>query len=73
MRGSTLRNTEWIVGVVVYTGVDTKIMRNSTKAKAKKSKIQKATNKYILLTMLLQFTLSVGAALVVSIWTFLDG
>ena len=53
MRGSTLRNTEWIVGVVVYTGVDTKIMRNSTKAKAKKSKIQKATNKYILLTMLL--------------------
>ena len=39
LRGSTLRNTEWIIGVVVYTGHETKIMKNSTNAKAKKSKI----------------------------------
>jgi phospholipid-transporting ATPase len=39
LRGSALRNTEWIIGVVIYTGHETKIMMNSTKAKAKRSKL----------------------------------
>ena len=73
LRGSTLRNTEYILGVVVYTGHETKIMKNSTKAKAKKSKIQIATNKYILLTMLFQFILSVSASCVSSIWAYTRG
>ena len=37
LRGSMLRNTEWAVGVVVYTGHETKIMKNSSNAKPKKS------------------------------------
>ena len=68
LRGSALRNTEWIIGVVVYTGHETKIMMNSTKAKAKRSKLQRSTNIYILLTMLVQFLLSLIAALIGSIW-----
>ena len=28
-RGSSLRNTEWIIGVTIYAGHDTKIMMNS--------------------------------------------
>jgi len=31
LRGATLKNTGWIVGVVVYTGFDTKIMQNRYK------------------------------------------
>lgn len=73
LRGSTLRNTEWIIGVVVYTGHETKIMMNSTNARAKKSKIQISTNKYILLTMTFQLTLSIFASIIISVWTYTKG
>lgn len=29
LRGSQLRNTEWVVGLVVYTGMETKVMMNT--------------------------------------------
>ena len=32
LRGSSLKNTRWALGVVVYTGKDTKVMMNSPKA-----------------------------------------
>ena len=53
LRGSCLRNTEWIIGVCIYTGHETKIMKNGTKPIPKTSKIAKATNNYILVTMLI--------------------
>jgi len=28
LRGGTLKNTEYIYGIVIYTGVETKIMKN---------------------------------------------
>ena len=52
LRGSCLRNCEWIIGVCIYSGHETKIMKNGTNARAKTSKIAIATNKYILITML---------------------
>lgn len=53
LRGSSLRNTAWIYGVAVFTGHETKIMKNSTRAKAKKSTIEKSTNNYIIVTILI--------------------
>lgn len=35
----SLRNTEYIVGVAIYTGNETKIYKNSTKSKYKTSKL----------------------------------
>ena len=29
-RGSSLKNTDWVIGIVAYTGHETKIMLNST-------------------------------------------
>jgi phospholipid-transporting ATPase len=41
LRGSILKNTEWVYGVVVFSGHETKIMKNSLKAKAKLSKLER--------------------------------
>lgn len=54
LRGSSLRNTGWIYGVAVYTGHDTKVMMNSAKSKAKMSKVEKASNWYIFMSIIIQ-------------------
>ena len=63
LRGSQLRNTKWIIGTVVYTGMDTKIMRNSENSKQKASEIEKKTNKLILYLLLFQLICSTICAL----------
>ena len=35
LRGSSLRNTDYIYGVVVYTGHESKIFKNSAKSRQK--------------------------------------
>ena len=43
-----MRNTGWCFGVAVYTGHQTKIMKNSLKGRPKKSRMELATNHYII-------------------------
>ena len=40
LKGSILRNTEHIWGIACYTGHQTKVMKNTLKARTKKSKIE---------------------------------
>ncbi|OBZ91812.1 Phospholipid-transporting ATPase DNF1 [Choanephora cucurbitarum] len=47
LRGCVLRNTRWAIGVIVYTGAETKIMLNSGSTPSKRSKMSKATNPYV--------------------------
>lgn len=54
LRGSSLRNTEYILGMIVYAGHQTKIMMNSTTARFKMSKIERETNKQILIVFIVQ-------------------
>ena len=44
LRGTTLRNTKWAIGVVVYTGRETKIMLNSGITPTKSSRISRELN-----------------------------
>jgi len=44
LRGCTLRNTKWVIGLVVFTGADTKIMLNGGETPSKRSKIERETN-----------------------------
>jgi len=46
-RGCYLRNTKWILGLVVYTGMDTKLMRNAMDKRFKTTSLDKLTNKYV--------------------------
>ncbi|XP_077158009.1 phospholipid-transporting ATPase VD-like [Paroedura picta] len=53
LRGCTVRNTEAVVGVVVYTGHETKAMLNNTGPRHKRSKLEKRVNGHILWCVLL--------------------
>ena len=44
LRGCSIRNTSWVIGLVVFTGSDTKIMLNGGDTPSKRSKIEKETN-----------------------------
>ena len=48
LRGCSLRNTEWVLGVVVFTGPETKIMINSGITPSKRSRISRELNKNVL-------------------------
>ncbi|XP_007495297.2 phospholipid-transporting ATPase IB isoform X1 [Monodelphis domestica] len=67
LRGAQLRNTQWAFGLVVYTGHETKLMQNSTKAPLKRSNVEKVTNVQILvlfgLLLVMALVSSVGALL----------
>ncbi|XP_047989999.1 probable phospholipid-transporting ATPase IA isoform X2 [Leguminivora glycinivorella] len=68
LRGSKQRNTAWLHGVVVYTGHETKLMKNSTKAPLKRSSIDKQTNTQILMLFILLLVLSVISAAFNELW-----
>ena len=53
LRGCVLRNTEWIIGLVINTGHDTKIMMSATKTKAKTSCLETSTSNKISIIILL--------------------
>lgn len=44
LRGTVLRNTAWVIGLVVFTGADSKIMLNGGDTPSKRSKIERETN-----------------------------
>ncbi|KAG4911487.1 hypothetical protein JHK86_051920 [Glycine max] len=47
LRDSKLKNTDYIYGVVIFTGHDTKVMQNSTDPPSKRSKIERKMDKII--------------------------
>ena len=53
LRGCTLRNTTWVIGLVVFTGADSKIMLNGGDTPSKRSKIEKETNFNVIVNFIL--------------------
>lgn len=70
LRGAMLRNTKWVFGVVIYTGHDTKLMRNNTAtAPLKRSTLDKLTNTQILMLFFILLILCLISAMFNAIWT----
>ncbi|CAN3479985.1 phospholipid-transporting ATPase Dnf1p [Diutina catenulata] len=64
LRGTTLRQTDWVIGLVVYTGAETKIMLNSGITPTKKSRISRELNLSVILNFVLLFVLCFVSGLV---------
>ncbi|KAK6517959.1 hypothetical protein TWF506_005128 [Arthrobotrys conoides] len=58
LRGATLRNTPWVHGFVVFTGHETKLMRNATATPIKRTNVERLLNKQILMLVGILLVLS---------------
>jgi phospholipid-transporting ATPase len=59
LRGATLRNTPWIHGIVVFSGHETKLMRNATATPIKRTAVERTVNIQILMLVSILIALSV--------------
>ena len=61
LRGSVLRNTKWIYGLVVYAGKQSKIQMNSKRASQKMSNVEQVANRVLAAVLVFQMCMcSVG-------------
>jgi phospholipid-transporting ATPase len=59
LRGATLRNTPWIHGIVVFTGHETKLMRNATATPIKRTAVERMVNIQIIMLVSILLILSI--------------
>ena len=68
LRGCVLRNTDWVIGVVIYNGHYSKIMMNTIRSKEKKSMLEQKMNKYILFVFSFLIFFCVSSSLLYMLW-----
>ena len=68
LRGSSLRNTDYVYGIVIYTGHESKIMKNSPKTRNKLSRIEQKTNFLIVALFFVELVIIGFAATFSTIW-----
>ncbi|KAL9646480.1 hypothetical protein ABK040_006474 [Willaertia magna] len=73
LRGSSLRNTDYIHGIAVFTGHDTKLMMNTKQTPHKTSRIERMTNKLIFIVLALEIALIVICDICLMIWSANNG
>ncbi|EFC39377.1 predicted protein [Naegleria gruberi] len=69
LRGSSLKNTDFMIGVAIFTGHDTKLMMNTKETPHKISKIERMINKLILLVLVVQIILVLSCDIALMVWT----
>lgn len=64
LRGCSIRNTEWVLGVVVFTGQETKIMLNAGITPSKRAKISRDLNWNVVYNFIILFFMCLISAIV---------
>ncbi|KAF9478485.1 phospholipid-translocating P-type ATPase [Pholiota conissans] len=67
LRGTVLRNTGWIIGIVLFTGLDSKILMNSSGTPSKRSKVEKQMNPQVFINLGILAIMAVVCAIVDSV------
>jgi magnesium-transporting ATPase (P-type) len=68
LRGCTLKNTEYCMGLVIYTGPETKIMMNAKAPPTKVSNVQRMMNYMLYSVFLFQLVLILIFAILSNFW-----
>ena len=68
LKGARLKNTEWILGIVIYTGHNCKLMKNAKEPLIKMSSVEKLINKLLLGIFVLQIILSAISSILHSVY-----
>ncbi|KAJ4478456.1 phospholipid-translocating ATPase [Lentinula aciculospora] len=67
LRGTVLKNTDWVIGVVLFTGEDTKIVMNAGKTPSKRSRVERQMNPQVLINLALIGVMAVVCAVADSV------
>lgn len=68
LRGCQLKNTDWIVGVVVYAGQETKAMLNTAVSPSKRSRLERHMNRETLWLSVFLFVMCAVVATGMGLW-----
>eukprot|EP00127_Corallochytrium_limacisporum_P005603 Clim_evm2s209 gene=Clim_evmTU2s209 len=68
LRGCVLRNTEWVYGLVVYAGPETKLMHNNAGARFKRTQLDKEINRIVAMIFIWIILISLGSAIGAYVW-----
>jgi len=68
LRGSQLRNTAWVEGIVVYAGEDTKLVLSSSETPSKFSRLDVAVNRIMGAMLIAYILVVVTATLLLLFW-----
>lgn len=73
LRGHVVRNTQWAIAVVLYTGTESKIILNSGKTPSKRSRIEKQMNHQVIIAFVVLFFLCLICAIFSGVMKSQDG
>ncbi|KAF8514068.1 phospholipid-translocating ATPase [Gautieria morchelliformis] len=63
LRGTILRNTKWVIGVVLFTGADTKITMNTGITPSKRGKVERQMQPQVIINLVILVIMAVVCAI----------